>query len=76
MKLFPTDPRALKQPGEWAVGDLPARARQAHMGIPVHNFPDCPCAPVVVFHGARDHGSEPIAFTAAGGWGQADCWGP
>src|SRR5260370_5475597 len=63
---IPTDPPALKQQGKRVVGDLPARARQAHMGISVHDFPDCSCAPVVVGLGIMGRNLSPLPAAGEG----------
>ncbi len=64
----PTDSLTLKQQGEWVIRDSTAGTGQAQEGIILPSSPlPCPGPPVIDFHGARDHGPNPIPF--------ARCWG-
>src|SRR5260370_18592810 len=65
-----TDSPTLKQQGKRVVCDPPAGTGQAQVGVTlVLGLGNGSGSPVVLFHGARDHGPKPIPLFRAAGEG-------
>jgi hypothetical protein len=72
---IPSDPLTLKQQGEWIIHDLSAGTRQTQVGVTlVLGLGNGPGAPIIVFHGARDHAETyplcPLLGRGPGGVGR------